>query len=575
MAVGNVVGRAYIEIHADSSPFAKELGVEVEAIAQAIEPKSGKAGEKIGEDVKQGVKKSLKKDAKSLFKDLFSAVTDLFGGGGNSSQKTTFERRFLKFGKDLGGIFTNGLQQGLKGAVGLIGSIGSSVGNVGSGGPLGVIFGVAILTLIPALVALVSQFAALVNVLFLLPGAASAALFAILPLVVAFHGFSDAISAIMSGDPKQINEALKALSPSARKVAQDFQKLLPFLHQLKTVAQESFFKPLIGDLPKLQKVLGPTILSGFKLLAGDAGNIVNQFLKLFTTPSAVIFFQSMFALADSFEKSITPGVLALTNGLMSVSVGTGPELQKIGEKIGDGLNKFGNWLDQISKNGQLHDFMDKLNNALDKLKQLGTAGWNLIQALIGSTDRQNAADTLFNDIMDCINTLTDFFKSEDGKKGMQQLITDAGLLLKLFTGILGLVVNIAAWIQDIVEDVEWLTGKQHLQAVLGTVKQVPDNNNTTPRDRGFATGGVVAGAAWRMTGEAGPEAIIPLTDKGRAQQLLDQSGLSRMFGQGDTHVTVMIGNDQLEGYVMKTTAKGIKALARGVKNGPRLTAVGA
>lgn len=569
MAIGNVLGRAYIEVHADSRPFAKELGVEIEAIANAAEPKSTKAGDRVASDVVKGAKKKLEKESKNIFSDFLG----LFSGGQQGGRKGSFTR----LGTEAGKAFSGGLQSALKGAAGIIPSIGSSIGNIGGGSPLGWIVGIGIVVLIPAIIALVSQLAALVNVIYLIPGAASAAVAGIVPLIFAFHGFSTAISAIISGDPKQISEALKGLTPAAREVAKEFQKMLPLFHDLRTVSQEGFFKPLKGALLTIYAELGPILFAGFRQLSVDAGFFANKLLLLFASPQGKRFFATMFDLADSFERAIVPAVLTIVNGLMSLSTASAPFLKDLFIRIGDSLATFGRWLDKISKNGQLDTFLENFNTSLGKLKELASSGWNLIVAILGSTDQQNAAETLFNHLIQTINDLTDFFNSPDGHNAMQQLITDAGLFLQVLEYVFGAVLEVFNVLQQAVDKLKELHrlmgGTQGAIHIFGQ-----DKTGTTSggvRDQGYAAGTPATdGPAWRWTGEAGPEAIIPLTDPARAKQLMDQSGLSQMNDSGDTSVAVYIGNEQLDSRVVKVQNKGFKAFGRGMKYGPRLAAVG-
>jgi hypothetical protein len=568
MAIGNVLGRAYIEIHADTKPFAKELGVEVAAIAKAVEAKSKGSGKKVAEDVIKGAEEEVKSSGRRVFDSLL----DLFRSPNN-------KRRTSKAGEEAGNIFVEAFRKAGSSVAGIIPSLGSSIGNVGSGGPFAWIIGLGVVTLIPAIIALVSQLAGLLNIVLLLPGALSAVLAAVLPLVVAFQGFGEAISAITSGDPEDIADALSKLTPSARGVAREFQRLLPLFRQLKQVAQEGFFSPLTGKLTELFKQLGPTLVQGFADLANTAGRFTGRLLTLFSSESGKRFFATMFRLADLMERNIGPGVVKLVDGLMRLSTASAPALAIIFDRIGNTLGRFGDWLTKISQNGQLDTFLEKFNGAFDKLKELGGATFDLIGALLGSTDRQNAAKTFFDKLVSTIEDLAFFFQSEDAKKGMQQLITDAGLFLEALRNILTFIILIFSWVQSLIDAVKELVFL--IQAafqsmadlakfdIVGTVGGALAKKGPGPRDRGFAAGGIVDTPAWRYTGEAGAEAIIPLTDPNRARQLANESGLTSMLGGGDTSVIVFIGDEQIEAKLVKVVDKSMRGLAQGMKYGPR------
>lgn len=71
-------------------------------------------------------------------------------------------------------------------------------------------------------------------------------------------------------------------------------------------------------------------------------------------------------------------------------------------------------------------------------------------------------------------------------------------------------------------------------------------------NQAFADGGIVYGPTNALIGEAGAEAVIPLTRPARAAQLLQQSGLDRMlFGGGDISVQVFVGNEELDARTVK------------------------
>lgn len=67
----------------------------------------------------------------------------------------------------------------------------------------------------------------------------------------------------------------------------------------------------------------------------------------------------------------------------------------------------------------------------------------------------------------------------------------------------------------------------------------------------FATGGIVTAPTLAVLGEKGhPEVVLPTDDPARAQELLDQSGLSRAMGQGATaapnvYVTAVLGTGEI------------------------------
>lgn len=570
MAVGNVLGRAYIEVHADAGPFARELGADIEAIANSpqVKKSSEGAGEKISEGITKGASRRIKKDAPSLF----SKIKDAFSKE-NNQDKNFFQR----LGMSAATSFTEGFAEAAKGATGLISSIGSSIGNVGSKGPFASVFGTLIVTGIPALIGLVlalgNQLGALINVVGLLPGALAIAAAAIIPITVAFQGFGDAISAIMSKDPKKIAEALKTLTPAARTVALEFQKMLPFFDQLKKVAQQKFFAQIIGSITKVQKNLGPTLLAGFGNVAEKAGVFLKQLLAVFASPQVATIFKNIFDAAGRIYQILGPALIAFINGLLSIANAAIPTILMLAQGFANALTQFGNFLSTAASNGDFKAFLDKFVAALGKLIEFGKSAYNLIETLFGGANQQGMAITIFDTILETIDGLTEFFKSERGQQALKGMVVLAGAFLILIQGALGAFLMILSVVGDVVDAFRWILSK------LGVVNEgrirglVPSGVNALGHHRDFADGGIADRPTFGWTGEDGPEAVIPLNDPNRAREVINQAGLNSLTSDsGD--VIVYIGDEQVMARVERRVGNAFKQFGRGMKYGPRPVGVG-
>lgn len=86
----------------------------------------------------------------------------------------------------------------------------------------------------------------------------------------------------------------------------------------------------------------------------------------------------------------------------------------------------------------------------------------------------------------------------------------------------------------------------------------------------YAAGSIINRPEVAVVGEAGPEVIIPLTRPARAAELAQQSGLAAMLGlQSQPNVYVYIGNEQIEGYMVKVVDRNNKALGTSMAFGAR------
>lgn len=86
----------------------------------------------------------------------------------------------------------------------------------------------------------------------------------------------------------------------------------------------------------------------------------------------------------------------------------------------------------------------------------------------------------------------------------------------------------------------------------------------------FAEGGIVRGPTQALIGEAGSEAIIPLTRPARAAAIMRQSGLDKMLGGGaNVNVQVYLGNQAFDQHVQKIVVQDSRASARQLGFGVR------
>jgi hypothetical protein len=116
-------------------------------------------------------------------------------------------------------------------------------------------------------------------------------------------------------------------------------------------------------------------------------------------------------------------------------------------------------------------------------------------------------------------------------------------------GIVGVVSSAVSRIQGLVSKISGALGKIHLPNLGGI--DIP----------GFAKGGIIRHPTLATFAERGPEAAIPLTDKQRAGDIMDQSGLTqlaleRALGKGDAHAQAQ-GSGRVREINMPVTVAGL------------------
>lgn len=113
-----------------------------------------------------------------------------------------------------------------------------------------------------------------------------------------------------------------------------------------------------------------------------------------------------------------------------------------------------------------------------------------------------------------------------------------------------------------------------VQAKLNEIRftSLPSAKNTSgvgPGQQKYAEGGFITEPTNAIMGENyREEVVLPLTNTRRSMQLLSQSSLAGMLG-GDTNVSVFIGNEQLDGRMVKVATSVNRQSARTLNQVPR------
>jgi hypothetical protein len=623
---GFKAGDAYIEFHANADQVPKDLEDSLRRQKAATDRLSQRAGQDVGAAMARGLSDEvesprsggrLRSALDNLFKrnrkklksddiiDIGSGLTfereaDTLVGRFFSSFTRLFRRRATATSgaTGIGGVISNMFTNAIGGAGNIVSSIGSSVGNVGANGPLAGGAGLLVLLGIPALIgaagSLLTILAPLLNVIYLLPGAIFVLIGAIVPLITVFSGLSTAIAAVMSNDPQRIADAFKNMGPAAQNAVKQLANVIPFLKEWKQEFQNAFFIPIANSnsITRLFDSIGTgPIYNGFLRVAGAAGEFVNNFLLLAENPAVAKFLDDLFLVSSHLFTDTSFGFNSFLIGLAKLADKSMPFIDLLITKLGNFLERFGNWLGNISQD-DFNKLMDKLSTALDKLKELSGSGWNLLMAIFGESGNQDKAQEFFDNLVYTLDRLTDFFKSDVGQQSLRGMIT----LAEIFVFTIGLITTgwalVGFAVQAVGAFIEFL-GQQVIgllkliglipSALKGSV--VPNVTNlaaqvgagvahkvTTPR--AFAEGGVLYSPEVVQVAEGGPEVIIPLNDPNRAAQLANQSGLAAMLNaagsaQNAITVQVFIGQKELDDIIDSRVTKKLQLVGQNLAFGTR------
>jgi hypothetical protein len=576
------LGRAFIEVHADTRPFARQVGPQVTAVVRSVEKvlkdespelgdvfadslsdgidrNSGSISRKVSESLSRGGRTKVKVDVETnVDKDRFSrTMSKLFGAASNLAGGA------LKGSMNALGDSVNSTAKGMQHLVGSM--LNMSTVSL----PVAVILiglaAILVPILLSALVAVAGALSNLIGLLPLLATGGGVLLAAIFPLVAAFQGFGEALDAVFAKDPEKLAEAMKKLTPAARGMVTEIQKALPFFTQLRQAAQQSFFAPLGGVLTTVIAAVRGPLLAGFTAVAKAAGEFAAAILSIGATPGFAMFTSSMFQGAKTLFETLKGPMVVILTALMNMAVAAMPFFIRMIEALGRFLERFAAWIDESIKNGSFEKFLEKAFLTITDI-------WNMVKALIelfrvmfGETEE--GGRTFFQLVTAAIERLTEFFKSPDGKRALKAMV-DLAILLGIF--LLG-AANFATFLLN------------QLERVVAVIKWIMRNLNGIDIDRitpkgkitssglmPLAEGGVVDSPTMALMGEGHRrEAIIPLTNPRRAQEIADQSGLSSMLnGGGDTFI-FYIGEEQVQARIVRIATNVVNAASKQLTAGAR------
>lgn len=594
------VGEAFVEIVADYTKFAQEAEKRLNVLLKRLGSKAdftsmtegaGDAGEESAQEYTESFEKEIDRSTnRTRRRQAGQRVGRDFSRSVNEGVDNDVRRRGNIFtrlfgGTDrrdrdmLGGAFSR-IGDVISGVFQTIGAAGSAVGSV-----VGTVASLSsgFLTLLvvagllgPVIFVLVGALVSLSGVLLLLPVGLLAIGAAVGVLMIAFSGFGEALSALADGDVAKFNEALKGLSPSAQKVAKEFQGLWPQFERLKESVQESFFAPLVGSFERLGNNLLPLITPKLSTIADKLGSIAGTLIDRLNTPEGLSFFEKVLDSVARIIDRAGPGIERLFTALANAVIASLPFAERLFGAISDGLADFGEFIDTKVADGTFQDFLD---NALETGQDFMTVIGDLIDlfgALFEDTDE--GGQRFLQDISEALRKLTAFFESPDGKAALEAMIK----LAKLFgawmidaAGKVGMVYRTLKKLKDMaVSAWEWL-GKVIDRVGKAASPGLAAGFRALDKLPFFADGGVVTRPTIGMIGEAGAEVVVPLNKPGRARQLMEQTGLVDLAGGlgagGDTQVIVYLGTEQITEILDQRVVKGFKAqgrrLAQGVREG--------
>lgn len=252
---------------------------------------------------------------------------------------------------------------------------------------------------------------------------------ATLSLQVGLIGVEDALSEVFATEPdaEALAAALERLAPEARAFVLEMQKLRPALDDIRLDVQNRLFRDLDTQLKSTATEALPVLRKAALDFAGTFNTV-----GLNVAASAREISES-----GALGRALRSGGIAFNNlaripgqllsAIVKVSVGGGPLLIRLTDRIGDVADSLTRRLDQAAKSGALKD---AINEAAATIQQLGRIAGNVFGALGNVMDvAADAGGGLFGSLEKITQALEDVTASEGFREVLTALITTGQTLI--------------------------------------------------------------------------------------------------------------------------------------------------
>jgi hypothetical protein len=615
------LGEAFIEVHADTKPFARELGPKLKTILDTVGTEGQKrarvSGKKISEGLDDGIGSKfpiLRRRFSTLGRwiDNLRDRIDKRGGLRQAFEKLAkgnfiLTRLFGEFALAVGGAFRtigkigrglfsilSGLDLILQGVIGLavegfktLVGVGGDFTKVQSTLALGftkigtalaaaaaeliaaapavvamivviAALGAAIGALFLALTVALAPFAALVNLALALPAALGIVLGIVLPLVIAMHNLGDAMQLVFEKDPKKFAEGLKKLSPVMRDLVKTLRPFRAAFESLRDQVQRAFFDPIIKQLgPSLKATLGK-LTEGLAAVASALGNLVADIMRALSSPEMINLWRDFLYSVANFIRTNSGTIVELIKVLGAMAAAALPLVTKLLEKFGDFLLQFAAWIMGAITDGRFEAWLKIGISALQAIWGLVKALIGLFAALFGSI--QEGGRDFLNILTRAINKFTAWVKSPEGQKALQNMVLLAKAIAVAFEIALGWVISMVNKLSKVIDFLKWIDS--HTGGILGKVA------GGVAKVVGYSGGGVVPHDQLAMV-HAGEPILDPANSVAKNRSILAEAGMLDVLQPQSPVVNVYIGNEQLDARTDYRIAQSNRRTARSVTTGAR------
>lgn len=434
-------GEAWVDLHVKTDKIDNETDRALHKMGKDAQHTVEGIGEDFGDDLSKGINKKLEGHGRDFVDSVRKGIK---GRKIKVTETVQFDRdnnvvkRWVKtVTNDIEDAFADAGRPG--GPIQKIGSgVADAIGagfNVSGRSPL-ILFLIPLVGVIVALVGAAFQaINALVAVVTTLPALLAAVGLQVGVLMAAFNGVGTAIQGAFSAkNAKELNKALEGLTPPAQKFVRSLLPLKALFRDLQMVAQANFFNNFGADvIPKLQKVLGPTLLSGFAQLAGNLGQLFRGIALFFASPSFVTFIKDVIPSTVRFLQNFGPNFVTFLKGLIDLADASIPFLQSLGDMLGGTLFQLGEFFTRTAKDPRTLKWFKDMQGTLEAVLELFGQATVFVAAFLSSLNQGGGQD-LIKALADAFEQLAFFFGSPVGEKALEGLVHVSIIAIALFVG---------------------------------------------------------------------------------------------------------------------------------------------
>lgn len=446
------IGRAEIEVTADTSNFPRDAERGVEESLRQTDPKMKQAGERWGDELSDNLQRRFKS---RIPKIVDQAIADL-----DKEHITEHVKVSTDEDVDHDSIkrtvrnIADGLENEVKNS-----NIGGSLSSVITDA-IGAGFNVSgrsplIALLIPVFGAIAGLIAAAIEAVYglgaallTIPNLIGAIALQAGVLYLIFKDIGGALSAALGAqNALELQKALKGLDPYIQNFILEVVYIRDAFKDISGYLSLSFFKTLGNTLLDVFDYNRYTLFTGLENLASNLGKWFATVGQAFETPEFAKFLYDLFQEIDKFLTANGPVLQKFLTQVFQFLDSLMGATGDVGKLFNDFLTTFGNWLAETSKSKDFQDWLAKMPGILHDAGVLIAALLDLALQLFASVDRADGQKFL-KVFTDLVNVLTWLFSTKEGVDALRDLLGIIVVLIGIFDALVIAVVSVLAILQE-------------------------------------------------------------------------------------------------------------------------------